>query len=247
MSTIMQVKEGVHRLTQGVVNFYLIEEGGKLLLVDAGAPGDWDLLVRAVAALGHRLDDLEAVLLTHAHADHIGTAERARSTAGARVWVHQADAEMATTAAAPKNDGKIRSYLLRAEFYRTLFSLVRRGAGKIVPVAEVATFADGEVLALPGRPRAVHAPGHTSGSAVLLLEERRVLLTGDVLATRNPLTGRVGPQIMPSGLNRDTPQALRSLEVLDGLRAEVLLPGHGEPWTEGAAEALRRARAAGPS
>ena len=45
----MQVKEGVHRLTQGVVNFYLIEAGGKLLLVDAGAPGDWDLLVRAVA------------------------------------------------------------------------------------------------------------------------------------------------------------------------------------------------------
>jgi hypothetical protein len=35
-----------------------------------------------------------------------------------------------------------------------------------------------------------------------------VLLTGDVLATRNPLTGRVGPQVMPSGLNRDTPMAL---------------------------------------
>ena len=61
-----------------------------------------------------------------------------------------------------------------------------------------------------------------------------MLLTGDVLATRNPLTGRVGPQIMPSGLNRDTPQALRSLDVLEGVPADVLLPGHGEPWTEGA-------------
>ena len=164
---MMQVKEGIHRLTQGVVNFYLIEEGGKLLLVDAGAPGDWDLLVRAVTDLGRRLDDLEAVLLTHAHADHIGTAERARTTAGARVWVHQADAGMATGATAPKNDGKASSYLLRAEFYRTLFSLARRGATKIVPVREVATFADGETLDLPGRPRAVHAPGHTAGSAAL--------------------------------------------------------------------------------
>jgi glyoxylase-like metal-dependent hydrolase (beta-lactamase superfamily II) len=244
---MMQVKEGIHRLTQGVVNFYLIEEGGKLLLVDAGAPRDWDLLVRAVAGLGRRLDDLEAVLLTHAHADHIGTAERARTTAGARVWVHQADATMATEAAAPKNDGKVRSYLLRAEFYRTLFSLTRRGATRIVPVHEVATFGDGETLELPGRPRAVHAPGHTLGSAALLLEGRRVLLTGDVLATRNPLTGRVGPQIMPSGLNRDTPQALRSLDVLYGIPAEVLLPGHGEPWTQGAAQAARLARAAGPS
>jgi glyoxylase-like metal-dependent hydrolase (beta-lactamase superfamily II) len=243
----MLVKEGVHRLTQGVVNFYLIEEGGKLLLVDAGAPGDWDLLVRTVEGLGRGLHDLEAVLLTHAHPDHIGTAERARTTAGARVWVHQADADMATSGRRTKADGKARSYLLRAEFYRTLVSLTRRGATRIVPVKQVGTFADGETLDLPGRPRAVHAPGHSPGSAALLLEGRRVLLTGDVLATRNPLTGRVGPQIMPSGLNRDTPQALRSLAALDGVPADVLLPGHGEPWTEGAAEAVRLARAAGPS
>ena len=64
---------------------------------------------------------------------------------------------------------------------------------------------------------------------------------------RNPPTGRVGPQIMPSGLNRDTPQALRSLDVLEGVPADVLLPGHGEPWTEGAAEAARLARVAGPT
>jgi glyoxylase-like metal-dependent hydrolase (beta-lactamase superfamily II) len=93
----------------------------------------------------------------------------------------------------------------------------------------------------------VHAPGHTAGSAALLLEGRGVLLTGDVLATRNPLTGRLGPQIMPSGLNRDTPQALRSLAALEGVAADVVLPGHGEPWTDGVAEALRLARAAGPS
>jgi glyoxylase-like metal-dependent hydrolase (beta-lactamase superfamily II) len=243
----MQVKEGIHRLTQGVVNFYLIEEGGKLLLVDAGAPGDWDLLVRAVADLGRGLDDLEAVLLTHAHADHIGTAERVRSTAGAPVWVHDADAGMATTGRSTKTDGRARSYLLRVEFYRTLFSLARRGATRIVPVREVATFTDGATLELPGRPRAVHAPGHSPGSAALLLEGRRVLLTGDVLCTRNPLTGRLGPQIMPSGLNSDTPQALRSLAALDGVPADVLLPGHGEPWTDGAVEAVRLARAAGPS
>jgi glyoxylase-like metal-dependent hydrolase (beta-lactamase superfamily II) len=243
----VQVKEGVHRLTGGVVNLYLVEEAGKLVLVDAGAPGDWDLLVRSLADLGRGLGDLDAVLLTHAHADHIGCAERARGSAEARVLVHQADAAVATGAKPGRNDGRATAYLLRAEFYRTLFSLARRGATRIVPVAEVSTFADGETLDVPGRPRVVHAPGHTPGSAALLLEDRRVLLTGDVLATRNPLTGRVGPQVMPSGLNRDTPQALRSLEVLDGLPADVLLPGHGEPFTEGAAEAARLARAAGPS
>jgi glyoxylase-like metal-dependent hydrolase (beta-lactamase superfamily II) len=243
----VQVAEGIHRLTGGVCNFYLIEDGGKLVLVDAGAPRDWDLLVRALAALGRGLQDLEAVLLTHAHSDHTGFAERARTTAGAPVWIHQVDAAVAKGAKPGKNDGKVRSYVLRVEFYRTLFSLARRGATKLIPVREVSVFADGETLEVPGRPRAVHAPGHTPGCAALLLEERGVLLTGDVLATRNPLTGRVGPQIMPSGLNRDTPQALRSLDVLDGVPADVLLPGHGEPWTEGAAEAARLARVAGPS
>jgi glyoxylase-like metal-dependent hydrolase (beta-lactamase superfamily II) len=243
----VQVGEGVHRLTAGVCNFYLIEDGGRLVLVDAGAPRDWDLLVRTLATLGHGLDDLDAVLITHAHSDHTGFAERARSTAGAPVWIHQAVAAVAKGAKPGKNDGKASSYLLRVEFYRTLFSLARRGATKMIPIREVSSFADGETLQVPGRPRVVHAPGHTPGSAALLLEGRRVLLTGDVLATRNPLTGRVGPQIMPSGLNRDTPQALRSLDVLGEIPADVLLPGHGEPWTDGAAEAARAAKVAGPS
>jgi glyoxylase-like metal-dependent hydrolase (beta-lactamase superfamily II) len=243
----VQVAEGVHRLTGGVCNFYLVEDGGKLVLVNAGAPHDWDLLVRTLATLGRGLGDLEAVLLTHAHSDHTGFAERARDTASVPVWIHQADEAQAKGAKPAKNDGRASAYLLRAEFYRTLFSLARRGATRLIPIRELSTFADGETLELPGRPRVVHAPGHTPGCAALLLEGRRVLLTGDMLATRNPLTGRVGPQIMPSGLNRDTPMALRSLDALDTVTADVLLPGHGEPWTEGAPEAARLARLAGSS
>jgi glyoxylase-like metal-dependent hydrolase (beta-lactamase superfamily II) len=243
----VQVAEGVHRLTQGVCNFYLVEQDGKLVLVDAGAPGDWDFLVRTLATLGRGLDDLDAVLITHAHSDHTGFAERARTSAHAPVWIHQEDADVAKGARPSKNEGRISSYLLRAEFYRTSVSLLRRGASRLIPITEVSTFAHGETLAVPGQPRAVHAPGHTPGSAALLFEQRRVLLSGDVLVTRNPFTGRVGPQIMPSGLNQDTDRALASLAVLDGIPADVVLPGHGDPWTGGATEAARRARAAGPS
>jgi glyoxylase-like metal-dependent hydrolase (beta-lactamase superfamily II) len=237
----MQVAEGMHRLTGGVCNFYLIEDGGRLVLVDAGAPRDWDLLVRTLPTLGRGLDDLDAVLLTHGHSDHTGFAERARTAASVPVWVHQADEAQAKGAKPGKNDGRASTYLLRVEFYRTVLST------RLIPIRELSTFADGETLEVPGRPRVVHAPGHTPGCSALLLEGRRVLLTGDVLATRNPLTGRVGPQVMPSGLNRDTPMALRSLDVLDTITADVLLPGHGEPWTGGAPEAARLARLAGPS
>ena len=163
----MQVANGIHRLTPGVCNFYLIEDGDKLVLVDAGAPRDWDLLVRTLATLGRGLEDLEAVLITHAHSDHTGFAERARTTAEVPVWIHQADAAAAKGAKPGKNDGKARSYLLRVEFYRTLVSLTRRGATKLIPIKEVSTFADGETLEVPGRPRVVHAPGHTLGLSLI--------------------------------------------------------------------------------
>lgn len=246
-ATVTEVAEGLHRLSRGVVNFYLIEEQGKFSLVDAGTPGDWAFFLETLSGFGRRLPDLDAVLLTHAHSDHTGFAERARSTGGATVRVHRDDVAVARGGKQPGNDGKVTSYLFKAELYRTTFSLLRRGAVRIVPVQEVSAFDDGETLAVPGRPRVIHAPGHTAGSAALLLEGRRALFTGDVLATWNPLTGRIGPQICPSGLNWNTPKALESLRVFEGVEADAVLPGHGEPWRGGMAEALRLARAAAPS
>jgi glyoxylase-like metal-dependent hydrolase (beta-lactamase superfamily II) len=187
------------------------------------------------------------VLITHAHSDHTGFAERARTSANAVVWIHEADVDQARGGKQPKHDGKMAPYLAKAEMYRTTFSLMRRGALSIVPIREVSSFGDGEVLDVPGRPRVVHAPGHTAGTAALHIESRGVLFSGDALVTRNPLTGRVGPQIMPSAFNRDSAQALTSLQALLGVAATTVLPGHGEPWTDGAAEAVRLARQAGLS
>jgi glyoxylase-like metal-dependent hydrolase (beta-lactamase superfamily II) len=94
---------------------------------------------------------------------------------------------------------------------------------------------------VPKRPRAVHAPGHTAGNAALLLERRGVLLTGDALVTRNILTGHTGPQIMPASFNRNSQQPIQSFDLLP-TTAPVLLRGHGDPWTQGAAEAVRLAK-----
>jgi glyoxylase-like metal-dependent hydrolase (beta-lactamase superfamily II) len=242
-----EVAPGMHRLTGGVANFYLVEQSGGLTLVDAGTPGDWKLFLRTLDTLGRRLDDLDAVVLTHAHPDHVGFAERARREGPASVWVHEDDAAVAQGAKPAKSDAGLARYLARTEFYRTMISLSRRKGTKIIPVVEVSTFADNEVLDVPGKPRAVHIPGHTPGNAVLYFEDRLAVISGDTLITHNPLTGRTGPQVQPSGFNRDTAQALASLRALENLNAEIILPGHGDPWHGPVRQAVQLARAAGPS
>jgi glyoxylase-like metal-dependent hydrolase (beta-lactamase superfamily II) len=242
---IGQVIPGIQKLSHGISNFYLIEEGGKFTLIDAGVSGDWGLLNQALSSSGRSLSDLQAVLLTHAHSDHTGFAERARTTSHVPIWVETADTAVAKGGKQGNNERGVGAYLLHAEAWRTLFGLLAHGGARIVPILEVSAFSDGQTIDVTGHPRVVHVPGHTPGSAALVLEQKRVLFTGDALVMRNPLTGRKGPQIMPRALNQNSQQALDSLSRLESLAADVVLPGHGEPWTQGASEAVQRAKSAG--
>ena len=242
----VEVAPGVHRLGNALINVYVIEDGGRLALVDAGLPGFRGQLEAFLAERGRTLSHLDAVLLTHAHADHVGVAESVRA-AGATVYVHEADAEMARTAKPQEREGGMLRYLWRPAAWRLLAVSVRAGGVKTPKIAEVTTFGEGDELDVPGRPRIVATPGHSHGHVALHLPDRGALLAGDSLVTLNPLTGRRGPQIMPSAFNVSSAQATASLDRLEPLEAGVLLPGHGEPWTGGVAAAVARAREAGPS
>jgi glyoxylase-like metal-dependent hydrolase (beta-lactamase superfamily II) len=235
------------RRTNGVSNFFLLEEGGRITVLDAGTPRDWARFVAAVELAGCNLDAVDSVLLTHAHRDHTGFAERARTECGATVRIHGADAAAAKGGALQPHEASRRRYLLKLESYRMMIGLRLSGARRIIPIAEVSSFDDGEVLDVPGRPRVLHTPGHTDGSCCLLVESARALFTGDALVTHNPLTGRAGPQIMSRALNHDSAQAMESLSRLESCGAQVLMPGHGEPLRQDIADVVRAAREAGPS
>ncbi|HYP56341.1 MAG TPA: MBL fold metallo-hydrolase, partial [Solirubrobacterales bacterium] len=86
---------GIHRIEDAFTNWYLVEADDGLTVVDAGVRGAWPSLGEAVGAIGRRLDEVRAILLTHAHFDHIGFAERARRELGVAVHVHEDDAPLA--------------------------------------------------------------------------------------------------------------------------------------------------------
>ena len=100
--------------------------------------------------------------------------------------------------------------------------MARAGLPRRVRIAEVTTFADGDRLDVPGRPRVIHAPGHTPGCVALHFEGHQALLVGDVLCSRNPLTGRKGVQVAPAAFAVDAAQALASVDRLEGVEAAVI-------------------------
>jgi glyoxylase-like metal-dependent hydrolase (beta-lactamase superfamily II) len=211
-------------------------------VLDTGLPGYRRQLTPALRQMGRSTSDVEAIILTHYHVDHAGSAAALARRTGAGVWAHRADAPIV------RGDEKAHLPELpmtRPYFIRYLAHLLPNGAAKYPTVATVNEFSDGEVLDVPGQPRVVHAPGHTPGSCALYLEERRVLFSGDVLVTLNTGDGSTGPCVLSRFFQGDPDQALEAVGVLEPLQADLLLSGHGKPWTGGVAEALRLARAAG--
>jgi glyoxylase-like metal-dependent hydrolase (beta-lactamase superfamily II) len=234
----MHVADRIERVNENIVNFYLVEEAGRVTVVDAGMPGNWGLLMDGLARIGRTLADIEAVVLTHAHSDHVGIAERIRAEAPAEARIHEAD--LAYLLAGKRPPGGMSRAVSR-RLVSTLWYGLRKGGVRMPPVTEARSFADGDVLDLPGSPRIVYAPGHTPGACAIHFPSRGALMTGDVLGTLDVMSGRTGPSISPFYSDRN--QAIASLARLESLDATVVLPGHGEPYAGPPAQAAAEARA----
>lgn len=245
----MEIAPGIRRIgAQGLINVYLVEEAGEVTIIDAGLPGLWRELPIELAAMGRTLQDVRALILTHAHSDHVGFAERIRRERAVPVSVHADDVALArgeVKQARDPNGPGYRGWSLRALLGFGLYGLTR-GASTVVPIAEVAAFLDGATLDVPGAPLVVHVPGHTAGSVAFHFAARDTAFIGDAFVTRNVVTGRVGPSFA-AVFNADNRQAVASLGRLDGLDARLVLPGHGAPWSGGLTEALRLVRASVPA
>jgi glyoxylase-like metal-dependent hydrolase (beta-lactamase superfamily II) len=240
------IAPGIHFIEHARTNVYLVEDDDGLLLVDTGLPRSKALLLQALSRIGRAAEDIRAVVLTHAHFDHVGTAEHLRSRYGIPVYCHPDDASLA---AHPYSYERERSpFLYPLRHPRAIPGLVHMaaaGAVAVKGVEDTLPLTPEALAALPGAPLLVPTPGHTKGHCALHFPDRDAVISGDALVTRDPYTGHPGPQVVAMAATADFATALRSLDALRATAAGTVLPGHGFPWRAGVDAAVAQATEVG--
>jgi glyoxylase-like metal-dependent hydrolase (beta-lactamase superfamily II) len=238
---------GIHRLriptpfAVGRVNCYLIEDS-PLTLVDTGPNSgkSLDELSRQIEEAGHALEEIELIVISHQHIDHLGLVEIVASHSGAEVAAIDVVVPFVERYGedAARDDAFAGGLMLRYGIPEEVVVALRsvsasfRAWGASAKVTR--PLADGELISLRDRTLEVqHRPGHSPSDTLFWDERRRILLCADHLIAHissNPLLSR------PLDGSANRPKALvtylRSLALTRELPAEIVLPGHGEPITD---------------
>ena len=229
----------------GRVNCYLIEDD-PLTLVDTGPNSGkaLDELERALAAHGRRIEDLELIVLTHQHIDHVGLASILARRSGAEVAALGVLAPYLENFSqeAELDDAFAESMMLRHGVTPDVASALRavsrafRGWGGAAQVTQPLV-ADGTLELAQRTYRVLHRPGHSPSDTIFFDEASGELIGGDHLLghiSSNPLLTRPLPGTGTADGER--PRALMdyiaSLQQTRELPIDIVLPGHGDPVTD---------------
>ncbi|MFC5854262.1 MBL fold metallo-hydrolase [Streptomyces chlorus] len=240
---VRQVAEGTHLVHGSHTNWVILQEGDAVTLIDTGYPGDREQLLASLAEVGGSPESVAAVLITHAHTDHLGSAEYLRATYGTPVYAHEAEVPHARRDFLQQvTVGEVLRNSWRPGVLPWALHVVRSGGTAHVPVAAPEPFPRSGPLDLPGRPVPVHTPGHTDGHCVFHLPHLGVVVSGDALVSAHPTSRIDGPQLLPRMFHHERATAIGSLDILAELAGDLTLPGHGPAHRGSLAGAAELAR-----
>jgi glyoxylase-like metal-dependent hydrolase (beta-lactamase superfamily II) len=208
----------IHPIPLGFDTCYVLRGDGVVVL-DAGQPNRLSAFRRGLAKAGIMEGEVDLILLTHAHWDHMGSAADIRGSTGARLAVHEAEAEWVETGRPDLPSG----FTL---WGRTFMPVVQLLASFItVHPSSVDIRLDDEPRSLEEFGIAgtvVHTPGHSPGSVSVVLETGEAFV-GDLAMNRFPLTLAPGLPI----LGDDMSAVVSSWHKLLGMGVKTIFPAHG--------------------
>lgn len=236
------VTDRVHIARTDLVNWTLVTDGEGVLLIDAGYPGHHDDVVGSVRELGFALSDVRAILLTHAHIDHFGSAITMAERDGIPVYAHTDEVGHARREYLEQvSPVDVARHVWQPRWLRWTLAISRKGGLARGGIPTAKTLTEEIATGLPGAPVAVPTPGHTGGHCSYLVDG--VLVSGDALVTGHPLMSGVRPRLLPKLFNHDQASCEASLATLAALDTETLVPGHGPVWRGSMRAAVEQALA----
>lgn len=213
----------IRPITLGLNTCYIVKGEGTIML-DGGMPNKVNEFLNALKRISLEPEDIQLILLTHGHFDHVGSARDIKEMTGSKIAMHALD-----------RDGLEKSSLyvppgvnVWASFVRSLI------VGLVAPFLTVPTAKVDIVLGDEGLPladygipgRVIHTPGHTEGSVSVLLNSGEAFV-GDLAMNKFPM--RLGPGL--TVLAYDLEEVKASLRSLLDQGARTIYPGHGKPFS----------------
>jgi glyoxylase-like metal-dependent hydrolase (beta-lactamase superfamily II) len=219
---------GVYSVEGPASNWIVVRDGPGFILIDSGYPGDRHHVLASLRYLGLEPADALALLLTHGHVDHTGSAAFFSESYGTPVLC--AAGELAHVQGKEKHQvtlGQVLSRAWRPRVFRWIVHVIKAGALAARPATQATAWDAATLRALPGRPVAISVPGHTPGNTAILLPEAGAIAVGDSFVSGHPISRKSGPQMLHSMYHADPGAALAAVRNLAGVDASVVLPGHG--------------------
>jgi hydroxyacylglutathione hydrolase len=227
----MFVTQNVHQLSgrRGVrpwgANTFLLLDNS-VTVVDTGLGGRASSILKEARLLGYKTSDVTHIILTHHHADHVGSLAELKKVTGAEVMAHTADA--------PYINGSLpQPGPARPKWLASVLSPFGRMWAS-TPAKVDRLLNDGDELPMLGGVKILHTPGHTPGSICLFIPQQKLVIVGDLLSNR------LRPGLPSRIFTADMVQEVNSIKKLTGLDFDIMAFGHGGPVLHEARQAVTR-------
>ena len=218
----------IHKIPLGADNCYVIKDEGTIM-IDSGTPKKGKIFVKNLKKLSIKPEDIKLIIITHGHWDHIGSAKEIKEITGAKIAMHQLEKDCLEKSLKLVPPAVTRWGHIFAWIMSRFMPLVH------IPSTDVEIILGDENFSLvefgiPGK--AIHTPGHSSGSVSVLLETGDAFV-GDLAMNGFPL--RLGPGLPIFA--EDLQKVKESWDLLLDMGAKMIYPAHGNPFS---AEIIRK-------